>query len=91
MTYQGRSNLYGCPGIYFDSHVPRSAILLFAHPVAFILGGLSMLFGFRYFFEVFQLIEFFNFVPRIWDGLRKPCSSCCPAFVYMGVMLERMA
>ena len=68
------------------------AILLFSgYPVAFILGGLSMLFGMLgYYFEVFQLIEFFNFVPRIW---RMACENlvlvAVPAFVYMGVMLER--
>ena len=49
------------------------AILLFSgYPVAFILGGLSMLFGMLgYYFEVFQLIEFFNFVPRIWGMAAK--------------------
>ena len=68
------------------------AILLFSgYPVAFILGGLSMLFGLLgYFFEVFQLIEFFNFVPRIWGmACENLVLVAVPAFVYMGVMLER--
>ena len=40
------------------------AMLLFSgFPVAFILGGLALLFGlFGYFLDVFSLIEFFNFV-----------------------------
>ena len=39
------------------------AMLLFSgFPVAFILGGLALLFGlFGYFLDVFSLIEFFNF------------------------------
>jgi hypothetical protein len=43
------------------------AFLLFSgFPVAFILGGLAMLFGLiGYFLGVFKLIEFFNFMPRI--------------------------
>ena len=44
------------------------ATLLFSgFPVAFILGGLAMLFGLLgYFVGTFKLIEFFNFLPRIW-------------------------
>lgn len=68
------------------------AILLFSgYPVAFILGGLSMLFGlFGYFLDSFSLIEFFNFVPRIWGtAAENLVLVAVPAFVYMGVMLER--
>ena len=44
------------------------ALLLFSgYPVAFILGGLAMLFGLLgYFLDSFTLIEYFNFIPRIW-------------------------
>ena len=44
------------------------AFLLFSgFPVAFILGGLAMLFGLLgYFLDSFSLIEYFNFIPRIW-------------------------
>ena len=44
------------------------AFLLFSgFPVAFILGGLALLFGLiGYFLDMFSLIEFFNFLPRIW-------------------------
>jgi len=68
------------------------ALLLFSgYPVAFILGGLSMLFGvLGFFLESFSLIEFFNFIPRIWG---QACENlvlvAVPAFVFMGVMMER--
>jgi tripartite ATP-independent transporter DctM subunit len=68
------------------------AMLLFSgYPVAFILGGLSMLFGIiGYYLDMFSLIEFFNFVPRIWGmAAENLVLVAVPAFVYMGVMLER--
>jgi len=68
------------------------ACLLFSgFPVAFILGGLSFLFGLiGYFLDMFSLIEFFNFMPRIWfNGAENLVLVSIPAFVFMGVMMER--
>jgi tripartite ATP-independent transporter DctM subunit len=68
------------------------AFLLFSgFPVAFILGGLAMLFGvIGYFLGVFKLIEFFNFMPRIWgQAAENLVLVAIPAFVFMGVMMER--
>jgi tripartite ATP-independent transporter DctM subunit len=68
------------------------ACLLFSgFPVAFILGGLAMLFGLiGYFLGVFKLIEFFNFMPRIWgQAAENLVLVAVPAFVFMGVMMER--
>ena len=68
------------------------ACLLFTgFPVAFILGGLALLYGLiGYFLEMFSLIEFFNFVPRIWGGAAENLVLVAvPAFVFMGVMMER--
>ena len=68
------------------------AFLLFSgFPVAFILGGIAMLFGLiGYFFGVFKLIEFFNFMPRIWgQAAENLVLVAVPAFVFMGVMMER--
>lgn len=68
------------------------AILLFTgFPVAFILGGLALLFGMiGYFLDVFRLIEFFNFLPRIWgQAAENLVLVSVPAFVFMGVMMER--
>jgi len=67
-------------------------ILLFSgYPVAFILGGIALLFGLiGYFLGVFKLIEFFNFLPRIWgQAAENLVLVAVPAFVFMGVMMER--
>ncbi len=68
------------------------AIFLFSgFPVAFILGGLAMLFGLiGYLLGVFSLIEFFNFLPRIWgQAAENLVLVAVPAFVFMGIMMER--
>ncbi len=68
------------------------AMLLFTgFPVAFILGGLAIAFGLiGFFMESFRLIEFFNFLPRIWGGAAENLVLVAvPAFVFMGVMMER--
>lgn len=68
------------------------ACLLFSgYPVAFILGGLAFLFGMiGYFLGMFSLIEFFNFLPRIWGtAAENLVLVAVPTFVYMGVMMER--
>ena len=68
------------------------AVLLFSgFPVAFILGGIAFLFGLiGYFLDVFSLIEFFNFMPRIWfQGAENLVLVAIPGFVFMGVMMER--
>ena len=68
------------------------ACLLFSgFPVAFILGGLSLLFGLiGYFLGVYSLIEFFNFLPRIWgQAAENLVLVAVPAFVFMGIMMER--
>jgi tripartite ATP-independent transporter DctM subunit len=68
------------------------AILLFSgFPVAFILGGVGLMFGFiGMFFDVFNLIEFFNIISRIWGGV---CENlilvAIPMFIFMGTMLEK--
>ena len=68
------------------------ALLLFSgYPVAFILGGLALLFGFLgYLLDVFSLIEFFNFLPRIWgQAAENLVLVAVPAFIFMGVIMER--
>lgn len=68
------------------------ACLLFSgFPVAFILGGLALAFGLiGYFLQMFSLIEFFNFLPRIWgQAAENLVLVSVPAFVFMGVMMER--
>jgi tripartite ATP-independent transporter DctM subunit len=68
------------------------AILLFSgYPVAFILGGTAIVFGLiGYFLGVFRLIEFFNFVPRIWgQAAENLVLVAIPTFIFMGVVMER--
>ena len=68
------------------------ALLLFSgYPVAFILGGLALLYGLiGYALGVFSLIEFFNFLPRIWgQAAENLVLVSIPAFVFMGIMMER--
>ena len=68
------------------------AILLFSgFPVAFVLGGVGLGFGFiGLHFEVFSFIEFFNIISRIWGSV---CENlllvAVPMFIFMGTMLER--
>jgi len=67
-------------------------VLLFTgYPVAFVLGGTSLLFGFiGYLLGTFRLVEFFNFVPRIWgQAAENLVLVSVPTFVFMGVMMER--
>ena len=68
------------------------ALLLFSgFPVAFVLGGVGLGFGFiGMAFDVFSFIEFFNIISRIWGGV---CENlilvAVPMFIFMGTMLER--
>jgi tripartite ATP-independent transporter DctM subunit len=67
-------------------------VLLFSgYPVAFILGGLALVFGvIGYFLGSFRLVEFFNFVPRIWgQAAENLVLVAIPTFIFMGVMMER--
>ncbi|HET9488972.1 MAG TPA: TRAP transporter large permease subunit [Methylomirabilota bacterium] len=67
-------------------------VLLFSgYPVAFVLGGTALVFGFLgYLFDTFRLVEFFNFVPRIWgQAAENLVLVSVPTFVFMGVMMER--
>jgi tripartite ATP-independent transporter DctM subunit len=68
------------------------AILLFSgFPVAFVIGGVGLLFGLiGHFAGVFHLIEFYNLVPRIWGGVAENIVFVAvPCFIFMGTMLEK--
>lgn len=60
-------------------------LILAGFPVAFTLGGLSVIFGY------FTLgIDFFNFLPsRIMGVMSNYVLIAVPLFVYMGIMLEK--
>lgn len=60
-------------------------LLMFGFPVAFTLGGVSLIFGYFTFG-----LEFFNLLPlRIWGVMTNYVMIAVPLFVYMGVMLEK--
>jgi tripartite ATP-independent transporter DctM subunit len=60
-------------------------LLLLGYPVAFTLGGVSVIFGLLTFG-----FDFFNLLPlRIWGIMNNYVLIAVPLFVYMGVMLEK--
>ena len=61
------------------------------YPVAFILGGLALIYGFLgMLFDLFSFIQFFLFMPRIWGfASENLVLVAVPTFVFMGVMMER--
>ena len=60
-------------------------VLLMGYPVAFTLGGVSVLLGLMTFGA-----DFFNLLPlRIWGVMTNYVLLAVPLFVFMGVMLEK--
>ena len=82
---------------YIEDYLPlfmfaALGILLFSgYPVAFVLGGVGLAFGFiGIYFDVFNFIQFFNLLPRIWGGIAESLVlTAIPMFIFMGTMLER--
>jgi tripartite ATP-independent transporter DctM subunit len=61
------------------------ALLLLGYPVAFTLGGVSLIFGYFTFG-----LGFFQLLPlRIWGTMTNYVLIAVPLFVYMGLMLEK--
>ena len=68
------------------------AVLLFTgYPVAFILGGLSVIFGvIGWWMGLFSLVEFYSFWPRMYgQSADNIVLVAVPMFIFMGTMLER--
>ncbi len=65
--------------------------LFCGYPVAFVLGGIAILFGvIGMLFDVFQPVQFFNLLPRVWGtAASNPILVAVPMFIFMGTMLER--
>ncbi|MBI1396114.1 MAG: TRAP transporter large permease subunit [Betaproteobacteria bacterium] len=68
-----------------------AAALFCGFPVAFVLGGIAILFGgIGMLFDVFHPVQFFNLLPRIWgSAASNPILVAVPLFIFMGTMLER--
>lgn len=68
------------------------ALALFCgFPVAFVLGGIAIIFGgIGMLVGVFEPVQFFNLLPRIWGtAASNPILVAVPMFIFMGTMLER--
>ena len=68
------------------------AVTLFCgFPVAFVLGGMAILFGgIGILLDVFHPVQFFNLLPRVWgSAASNPILVAVPMFIFMGTMLER--
>ena len=82
---------------YFEDYLPLFmfgvlALLLFCgYPVAFVLGGIALGFGFvGMMFDVFDFVQFFSIIVRIWGSIAEnPVLTAIPMFIFMGTMLER--
>jgi len=68
-----------------------AALLFSGYPVAFVLGGVALTFGLiGYFLGTFKLVEYFNFVPRIFgQAAENLVLVSIPTFIFMGVIMER--
>jgi tripartite ATP-independent transporter DctM subunit len=68
------------------------ALLLFSgYPVAFVLGGLSIVFGLLgWWMGTFSPVEFYSFWPRMYgQSADNIVLVAVPMFIFMGTMLER--
>ena len=82
---------------FLADHLPEAmfltlALLLFSgFPVAFILGGVALLFGLiGHALGAFNLVEFFNIAARVWGSVAaQPILVSIPMFIFMGTMLEK--
>jgi tripartite ATP-independent transporter DctM subunit len=65
--------------------------LFCGYPVAFVLGGIAILFGaIGILLDVFMPVQFFNLLPRIWgSAASNPILVAVPMFIFMGTVLER--
>jgi tripartite ATP-independent transporter DctM subunit len=65
--------------------------LFCGYPVAFVLGGIAILFGaIGMLLDVFMPVQFFNLLPRIWgSAASNPILVAVPMFIFMGTVLER--
>ncbi len=83
--------------MYWEDYLPVIMFLALAFglftgiPVAFVVGGVGLLFGFiGWHFDMFALMEFFNIPVRIWGGaVENLVLVAVPCFIFMGTMLER--
>lgn len=66
-------------------------VIFMGYPVAFIMGGMALLFAFvGWMLGVFNLIGMYDVVLRMWGGVAAdPVLASIPMFIFMGSILER--
>lgn len=82
---------------WFTHHISLFLFLVLAlslfcgFPVAFVLGGVAIMFGgIGMALDIFHPIQFFNLMPRVWGAAAaNPIIVAVPMFIFMGTMLER--
>jgi len=66
-------------------------VIFCGYPVAFIMGGMALLFALAgWFLGVFSIIGIYDVVLRMWGGVAAdPVLASIPMFIFMGTILER--
>jgi tripartite ATP-independent transporter DctM subunit len=66
-------------------------VIFCGYPVAFVMGGMALLFGvIGWMLGVFNIIGFYDVVLRMWGGVAAdPVLASIPMFIFMGSILER--
>jgi len=64
-------------------------VIFSGYPLGFVLGATALAFGLiGSAVDAFSLIQFFNFMPRIYDVVENPVLVSVPLFIFMGLLLE---
>jgi tripartite ATP-independent transporter DctM subunit len=66
-------------------------VIFCGYPVAFVMGGMALLFGILgWLLGVFNLVGLYDVVLRMWGGVAAdPVLASIPMFIFMGSILER--
>lgn len=64
-------------------------VIFSGYPLGFVLGATALAFGLiGSAVGAFSVIQFFNFMPRIYDVVENPVLVSVPLFIFMGLLLE---
>ncbi len=76
------------PAVMF---ITMGFMLFSGYPVAFVLGGVGLAFGLvGYAFDLFQLRQYFNLLPRVFGGVvANQVLVAVPMFILMGTVFEK--
>ena len=64
-------------------------VIFSGYPLGFVLGATALAFGLiGSAIGAFSIIQFFNFMPRVYDVVENPVLVSVPLFIFMGLLLE---